>query len=156
MHVQTKLGSPWSTDTFAVCNQTSPQANHTMKGGRNLLDKNHRLTFHQHCLAAATLLLHLLAPKGHARLCRWCSTGLVLHPRFDLTGHGQECLFNIRRSLRGGFQKLNPKPISKLLPHLRRHNTFPLEITLVTNEKFVDIFTCIPVNLMKPLLHIVE
>ena len=151
MHVHT----PHCPQKLMQYDQISPQELHTSSGRRSPRQEP-SFNIPSKCLAAATLLLHLLASKRHARLCRGCSTGLVLHPRFDLTGHGQECLFDIRRCLRGGFQKLNPKPIGKLLSHLRRHNTFPLEITLVTHEKFVDIFTCIPVNLMKPLLHIVE
>ena len=97
-------------------------------------------------LAATTVLLDLLAPEGHTRLRRRRGTGLIFHPSLDLAGHGQECLLDIRGCLRGCLQELNAESVRKLLPLLRRHNTLPLEIALVTHEEFVHVFTCIPVN----------
>ena len=69
-------------------------------------------------LATATLLLDLLASKGNARLGGRSGTGLVLHPGLDLACHGQECLLNIRGSLRGSLQKLDTKSVGELLSHL--------------------------------------
>lgn len=70
-------------------------------------------------LAAAAFLLHLLASKRNTGLGGRRHTGLVLHPRLDLTGHGQECLLDVRRSLSGSLQKLDTKSIGKLLALLR-------------------------------------
>jgi hypothetical protein len=106
----------------------SPKVHHTSTRGR-IFDENHPLTFptskHRKIgcpsarLAAATLLLDLLASKGNTRFGGRCGTGLVLHPGLDLASHGQECLLNIRGSLRGGLQKLNTKSIGKLFSHFR-------------------------------------
>ena len=95
-----------------------------------------------------------------------CST----HSFFDLSCHGQECLFNIWSILCWCFQEWNSKTICKFLgmselirPLIQTHlcnsifNNFLIwHITLVSYQKFVYTFCCISINLLKPLFDIVE
>lgn len=112
---------------------------------------------HRH-LTAGRLLIDRLAPKRHTSLIRSTrrSTGLSLHPGLDLTGHGQKRLFDIGRGLGRSLKELDSKTFRKLLPLLSGHDAFGGQIGFVTNEEFVDVFACISVDFVEPLLDVVE
>ena len=78
---------------------------------------------------------------------------LLLH---NLTSHGHESGFDIRRVLGRSLHKLNAEAISKLLSSLVGNNLLGGQIGLITNQKLHNILTGIAVNFMKPGLHIVE
>jgi hypothetical protein len=103
-------------------------------------------------------LLDRLRTKRDSALARLC-TGrrrLRLHPRLDLTRHGQKRLLHIGRRLGRRFQKLDPKRVGKLFALFRRYNTLGREIALVADQELVNVFRRISVNFVQPLLNIVE
>ena len=109
-------------------------------------------------LAAALVLLDSLRAERDSSLASLCasSRGLRLHSGLDLARHGQKGLLDIRRRLGRRFQKLNAERVGKFLALLRRNDTLGRQIALVANQQLVDILCRIAVNLMQPLLDIVE
>ena len=105
-------------------------------------------------LAASLVLLDLLSGKFDRGL--GAGLRLSLHPRLDLRRHGQKGLFDIGAGLGRGLQKLNAQRIGKLLALLRAHDAFGGQIGLVADQQLVDIFRRVSVNLVQPLLDIVE
>jgi hypothetical protein len=84
------------------------------------------------------------------------SRRLGLHASLDLRGHGKKGLFDVLGRLGRSLQKLDTEGISKLLALLRRDDTLGGQIGLVTDQQLVDIFSGVPVDLVQPLLDIVE
>jgi hypothetical protein len=94
------------------------------------------------------------------------------HALLDLSGHGQERLLDIRGILRGGFQERNANAVGEFLlsvsgccfhcigwTHLGNcvlDGTLISHITLVTDQQLVDALGRVAVNLLQPLLDIVE
>jgi hypothetical protein len=102
-------------------------------------------------------LLDCLSSKGKTALISTLSSSwLSLHSSLDLTGHGQESLLNIGGSLGGSFKELNSQRVGKFLALFGRDNALARQIGLVTNQQFVDVFCCVSIDFMKPLLDIVE
>jgi hypothetical protein len=109
-------------------------------------------------LAAALVGIDLLSAQRDSTLASLC-TGrrrLRLHPGLNLRGHGEKGLFNVGRRLRRSLQKLNTERVRKLLALLCADHTLGRQIGLVTHQQLVDVFSCVPINLMQPLLDIVE
>ena len=67
-------------------------------------------------LAATTLLLNLLAAEGNTRLGGRCSTGLVLHPSLDLTGHGKKACSTFVEVFAEVSKNSIPSPSANSLP----------------------------------------
>jgi len=107
------------------------------------------------CLAASRVALDCLSSKRKG-FSSSGSSWLGLHSCLDLTGHGQEGLFDVGRSLGRSFEEFNAKGVGKFLALLRRDNTLARQIGLITNEKLVDVLRCVSINLVQPLLYIVE
>lgn len=127
-----------------------------------------------HILTAATTgsALHALTlPDGH------CGLGVGrgrAHTFLDLAGHGQEGLFDVGCALRRRFEKWDAEAVceflhdtvSTLLLCWARRQTYLRHgvldhllishIGLVAHQQLVDALSSISVNLLKPLLHVVE
>ena len=102
--------------------------------------------------------------------------GSSSHTLFDLSGHSQECLFDVGGALGGCFQEWDSQAIRKFLKHKLSarsavcfflviithlsHRVFDdllvLHITLVADQKLVNTFSSIAINLLQPLLDVVE
>ena len=91
------------------------------------------------------------------------------HSFFNLAGHGQECLFYVCCVLGWCLKERNSKAIckflysstSRLMMTLYLCNSifndfFITHIGLVSHEELIDAFSCITINLLKPLLDIIE
>jgi len=98
------------------------------------------------------------------------------HTLFDLSGHGQESLLDIGRVLGRGFEEGDAQAVRKLLwapnqqemrgskwergmAHLCHRvldDLFVDHVTLVADKQFVDTLGGIAIDLLKPLLHVVE
>jgi len=81
---------------------------------------------------------------------------LGLHPVLDLTRHGEKGLFHIDRRLGRSLKKFDPEAVRKLLPLLRADDAFVFEIALVTDQQLVHILGRVAINLVEPLLHVLE
>lgn len=106
-------------------------------------------------LAAARVALNLLSREGK----RFSSLGggwLGLHSCLDLTGHGQESLFDVGRSLGRRFEEFHAERVSEFFALFRGNNTLARQIGLVTDKKLIDVFRRVSLDLMQPRLHIVE
>lgn len=98
----------------------------------------------------------------------------VAHTLLDLTGHGQESLLDVGGVLCRSLQEWNAERISKLLVSLSTHaldfvfcgkpnlgnsvldDLLVSHIALVADKKLVDTLGCVAVNLLEPLLDVVE
>lgn len=108
-------------------------------------------------LATTLVLLYLLSSKRESTL--WSTSrrcGLSLHSGFDLTSHGEESLFNVGRSLRRSFKEFDSKAVGKFLALFSGHNTFPGQIGFISHQKLVHVLRRIAIDLVQPLLYIVE
>jgi hypothetical protein len=142
------------THTHAHTNTQGPRQNqpHTSLGARDLRSREWA------CLAASLLVLDLLRTQRNSTLSSLC-TGrrrLRLHPGLNLRSHGQKGLFDIGRCLGGGFQEFNPERVGKFLALLGSHDTLGGQIGLVADQELIDIFRSVSVNLVQPLLDVVE
>lgn len=109
-------------------------------------------------LAASAVGLDGLASERDAALAALCagSCRLGLHSGLDLASHGKEGLFDVRRGLRGSLKEFDSEAVSKLLSLFGRHDTLCRQIGLVAHKELVDVFASVSVNLVQPLLHVVE
>ena len=132
------------------------------------------------CLAAATSTarLHTLTL---ADLYGWLVVdGRVTHALLDLAGHGQEGLLDVACVLGGGLEKWDAEAVCELLrdissvfarrsnsctsdavtpTHLRNlilHDLLVRHIALVAHQQLVHALSRITVDLLQPLLHVVE
>lgn len=78
------------------------------------------------------------------------------HALLDLTGHGQESLLDIAGVLGRRLEEGNSQAISKLLGDSVLDDLLVRHIALVAYEQLVDAVGGIAVNLLKPLLDVVE
>lgn len=126
-----------------------------------------------HSAAATTAAgLHIRALADlHSRLV---VDGGVAHALLDLTSHGQESLLNVASVLRRGLQEWDTKAVGKFLfasqidsvvprlesgSHLRNrvlHDLLVRHIALVTDQQLVHALCGVAVNLLQPLLDVVE
>jgi len=73
-----------------------------------------------------------------------------------LRSHGEESLLDIGAGLGRGLQKLNAKRIREFLALFGADHALGRQIGLVAHEELIDIFGSVSVNLVQPLLDIVE
>ena len=93
------------------------------------------------------------------------------HPLFDLSGHGQESLFDVGGVLCGSLKKGDANAVCEFLKgfsivmseyerlYLRHRvldGTLIGHIALVTNKQLVDSFCSVSVDFLQPLLNVVE
>eukprot|EP00295_Goniomonas_pacifica_P035461 CAMPEP_0175952210 /NCGR_PEP_ID=MMETSP0108-20121206/30620_1 /TAXON_ID=195067 ORGANISM="Goniomonas pacifica, Strain CCMP1869" /NCGR_SAMPLE_ID=MMETSP0108 /ASSEMBLY_ACC=CAM_ASM_000204 /LENGTH=234 /DNA_ID=CAMNT_0017278537 /DNA_START=113 /DNA_END=818 /DNA_ORIENTATION=- len=103
---------------------------------------------------ATTLLLD---PLSLANLDRWgLGGGILCHPVLDLGGHGNESLLDVGGLLRAGLQKRNALLLCKLLGSGKIDDLLCGQVTLVSNKHLVDFVGSVAINLVHPLLDIVE
>lgn len=81
---------------------------------------------------------------------------LGLHAHFDLRRHGGESLFNIGGVLGTGLEELDADVLSEFLGLFRGHLPAALLVTLVAHQQLVDVLARVSVNLVQPLLHVLE
>lgn len=84
------------------------------------------------------------------------SGGLGLHSRLDLGSHCQKGLLNVLRRLGRCFEEFDSKRVSEFFALLCADDSLRREITLVTNKELVHILSSVSIDLVQPLLHIVE
>uniref|UniRef100_A0A7C8YJW3 Uncharacterized protein n=1 Tax=Opuntia streptacantha TaxID=393608 RepID=A0A7C8YJW3_OPUST len=95
--------------------------------------------------AATALLLNWLTPDlncGRPGIVHW----LARHPILDRSSHSHESLYYISCVLCTGFHKRNTNFIGKCLGSFIWHSSVGSKITLISNQKFVDIITSIAIN----------
>lgn len=90
----------------------------------------------------------------HARL--GVVGGSSAHPLLDLAGHCQEGLFDVAGVLGGGLEEGNAQAVGELLGDLVVDNLLLGHIALVADEKLVNTLGGVAVNLLQPLLDVVE
>lgn len=100
-----------------------------------------------HVLAVANLDLALVAGSG---LCT--ATKSLL----DLLGHSLESVLDVGGLLGRGLNEGNTHAVSKLLGDSGVDNLLVGHIALVTNKQLVDALGSVAVNLLEPLLDVVE
>jgi len=106
------------------------------------------------CLAA-TVVLDFLSVQWEGFSSLGCG-GLGLHSCLDLAGHGQESLLNIGGGLGRSLEEFNSKRVGEFLALLRRDDTLARQIGLIAHQKLVDVLGGVSINLVQPLLYIVE
>mmetsp|Transcript_8630 Transcript_8630/g.24220 ORF Transcript_8630/g.24220 Transcript_8630/m.24220 type:complete len:319 (-) Transcript_8630:1038-1994(-) len=108
-------------------------------------------------LAAAGALVDLLTLERYGLVgAAGGGTGLGLHPGLDLAGHGKEGLLDVGRGLGGGFEELDAEGVGELLALLGRDDPLGRQVGLVADEELVDILAGVAVDLVEPLLDVVE
>ena len=108
-------------------------------------------------LAAAGALVDLLALERYGLVgAAGGGAGLRLHPGLDLAGHGEEGLLDVGRGLGGGFEELDAEGVGELLALLGRDDPLGRQVGLVADEELVDILAGVAVDLVEPLLDVVE
>ena len=106
-------------------------------------------------LATSRALLDAL-PRVDLDLAGGRDGGLRLHPGLDVSRHGEEGLLNVGRSLGGRFQKVNAERFRKLPSLICRYDPLGRQVGLVTHQELVDVLASVSINLVQPLLHVVE
>ena len=107
-------------------------------------------------LAARGVLLHLLALQRYGLVGAGGAGGLGLHPRLDLRRHGEEGLLDVGRGLGRGLEELNAERVGELLALLGGDDALRGQVGLVADQELVDVLASVPVDLVQPLLHVVE
>ena len=78
------------------------------------------------------------------------------HARLDLAGHGHERLLDVGGVLRRSLQERDANLIGKRLRRLVVHRPLRREVALVTHQQLVHVLVGVPVDLVEPLLDVVE
>lgn len=104
--------------------------------------------------AASWLATHTLALEVHPS--PGCAGRLRLITCLDLRCHHHERLFYIGRVLGRRLDELNTQRICKLLRLVEWYRPFRGQIWFVAHQELVDIFRRVSVDLVQPLLDIVE
>eukprot|EP00632_Arachnochrysis_sp_CCMP2950_P005168 CAMPEP_0185700974 /NCGR_PEP_ID=MMETSP1164-20130828/8228_1 /TAXON_ID=1104430 /ORGANISM="Chrysoreinhardia sp, Strain CCMP2950" /LENGTH=465 /DNA_ID=CAMNT_0028367945 /DNA_START=337 /DNA_END=1731 /DNA_ORIENTATION=+ len=108
-------------------------------------------------LAAAARLVGVdLLPLGDVDLGLRGRGRLRLHPLSDLARHGGEGLLDVGRVLRRGLEVLDAQRVGELLGLLGRHGALRGEVALVAHEKLLHVLARVAVDLVEPLLDVVE
>lgn len=82
--------------------------------------------------------------------------GLGAHAALNLARHRQEGLLDIAGVLRAGLKERDAERVGKLLGGRKLNNLLVHKIALVADKKLVHVLIRVAVNLLKPLLHVVE
>lgn len=82
--------------------------------------------------------------------------GRSAHSLLDLSGHGQESLLDVGSALGGGLKEGDSKAVGEFLGDSVLHDLLVLHIALVSDEELVDALGGVAVNLLQPLLDVVE
>jgi len=82
--------------------------------------------------------------------------GSRTHALLDLSCHRQESLLYVGSVLGGSLEEGDSKAVGKLLRHGVLHDLLVLHIALVADKQLVDALGGVSVNLLKPLLDVVE
>ena len=106
-------------------------------------------------LAASAAALDFLSRKRKG-LSSLGGGGLSLHSCLDLAGHSQESLLNIGGGLGRSLEEFNAERVGEFLTLFRRNDTLARQIRLITHQQLVDVFGGVSINLVQPLLNIVE
>jgi hypothetical protein len=104
--------------------------------------------------------------------CRFVVDGGCSHTLLDLSGHGEKSLFDVGGVLRRGFEERNADAVCELLysVSLVLPRTYGLSylgnsvlnrslighVALISDQQLVDAFGGVSIDLLKPLLDIVE
>jgi len=108
-------------------------------------------------LAAALVLLDGLGAEVDARFASLCPRrGLSLHTGLDLGRHGEESLLDVGAGLGRGLQEFDPERVGELLALLGADDPLRREVGFIAHEELVDVLGGVPVDLVQPLLHVVE
>jgi hypothetical protein len=78
------------------------------------------------------------------------------HALLDLSGHGQESLLYIAGVLGGSLEEWDSEAVGELLGYTVLDDLLVWHIALVTDQQLVDTLCGISVNLLEPLLDVVE
>ena len=106
-------------------------------------------------LAAATpASAHLLA--GGDGGASGASLGLGLVAGLDLGSHRHEGLLDVGGRLGGRLQELDTEGVGELPGLVGGHGSSGFEVALVADQQLVHVLRSIPVDLVEPLLHVVE
>jgi len=65
-------------------------------------------------------------------------------------------LLDVGRSLGRSFEKFNAKGVGEFLALFRRDDALARQIGFITNEEFVHVLGSVSIDLMQPLLYIIE
>jgi hypothetical protein len=84
------------------------------------------------------------------------ASGRGAHALLDLAGHGQEGLLDIAGILGRCLEEGDSEAVRELLRHSIFDNLLVRHIALVAYEQLVDAIGGVAINLLKPLLHVVE
>lgn len=82
--------------------------------------------------------------------------GLGTHALLNLAGHGQESLLDVGGVLGRGLEEGDAQAVGELLSDGVLDDLLVGHIALVADEKLVDTFGGVAVNLLQPLLDVVE
>jgi hypothetical protein len=74
----------------------------------------------------------------------------------DLSSHSQESLLDVCGILGRGFEERNAETVGELFGNSILDNLLVRHIALVSDQKLVDTVGGVPVNLLQPLLDVVE
>ena len=105
---------------------------------------------------SANLLAFQVLDRVAATIFTSTRDRLVRHPLLDLSRHRHERLFDVRGILGRRFQELHADRVRKLLGTFEAHDLLRGQIALVSHEKLVDVLARVSVDLVQPLLYVVE
>lgn len=126
-----------------------------MSDRRGRVGKTKRRTQAALAAAAALVVRHAVAGTDlHRRL--GVVRGGRAHPLLNLAGHCQEGLLDVARVLGRGLEKGDAQAVGELLGDLVVDDLLLGHIALVADEQLVDALGGVPVNLLQPLLDVVE
>lgn len=116
------------------------------------------ITAHSEPLTAAVLLLlgHGLRVQVDRRLSGRARLGVLGHLRLDLASHRKERLLDVGQRQRRGFKEGDVECIGKLLRSGVLDNLFVSQVGLVADQQLHHPTSSVAVNLLQPLLDVVE
>lgn len=116
--------------------------------------RNHQRGIHLTAAAVGRVADTLALANVHAGFRVVGSRGA--HALLDLASHGQESLLNVAGVLGGSLEEWDAQAVSEFLGNSVLDNLLIGHIALVAYEQLVDALGSIPVNLLEPLLDVVE
>ena len=166
------MGTKRERQSFDTAREREKERERESKDGEQVISYSHKRTKSwwisknksnkqiQNCLAATTLGLggHRLDVDDRVRLVTAIARESRVGPQglLDLMGHGHETLLDVGGILGRGLEELERRSLGELLGRLEGDGTLGVQIALVSDQQLGHALARIPVDLLQPLLDVVE